>query len=94
MTDLEKRAITALAGVRFPAEGWYENRAKFLKMKMDVFPHARLVVTQAGDLWFLVWRFRRQIRDGAVIARADELINGAMHLAFDGAEESLQREGR
>jgi len=94
MTDLEKRAINALAGVRFPAEGWYANRAYFLKMKMDVFPNARLVETQAGDLWFLVWRFRRQIHDDAVKARADELVNGAMHLAFDGSEESLQREGR
>lgn len=94
MTDLEKRAITALAGVRFPSKGWYENRAKFLKMKMDVFPHARLVETQAGDLWFLVWHFRRQIKDDAVLAHADELVNGALHLAFDGSEESLQREGR
>ena len=94
MTDLEKRAIAALAGVRFPAEGWYGNRAHFLKMKMEVFPHSRLVETQAGDLWLLVWRFRRQIQDEVVLARADELVNGAMHLAFDGSEESLQREGR
>lgn len=94
MTDLEKRAITAVNAVRFPSKGWYENRAKFLKMKMDVFPHARLVETQAGDLWFMVWHFRRQIADREVVAHADELVNGAMHLAFDGSEESLQREGR
>jgi hypothetical protein len=94
MTDLEKRAITALQGVRFPREGWYENRARFLEMKMVLGPHARLVVTQAGDLWYMVWKFRRQIGDRAVVAHADELINGAMHLAFDGSEESLQREGR
>lgn len=94
MTDLEKRAITVLQGVRFPSMGWYENRARFLKMKMDCFPNARLVETQASDLWFLVWKFRRQITDREVVARGDELVNGALHLAFDGSEESLQREGR
>lgn len=94
MTDLEKRAITALAGVKYPSMGWYENRARFLKMKMEVSPHSRLVETQAGDLWFLVWHFRRQIQDEAVLAHADELVRVALHLAFDGSEESLQREGR
>jgi len=83
MTDLEKRAIAALQQVRFPREGWYENRARFLNMKMVCSARARLVETQAGDLWYLVWKFRRQIRDDAVIAYADELVNGAMRLAFD-----------
>jgi hypothetical protein len=52
---------------------------------MMQFPNARLVETQAGDLWFLVWKFRRQIADAAVVAHADELLNGAMHLAFEGS---------
>jgi hypothetical protein len=94
VTDLEKRAITALQQVNFPREGWYQNRSRVLYFKMHRFPHARLVETQAGDLWFMVWKFRRQIEDAAVVAHADELVNGALHLAFDGSEESLQREGR
>jgi hypothetical protein len=80
MTDLEKRAITALRDVRFPREGWYENRARFLEMKMTLGPHAKLVETQQTDLWLLVWKFRRQIHDAAVVARADELVNGALNL--------------
>jgi len=85
VTDLEKRAITALQDVKFPSEGWYEKRSRSLWFKMMQFPNARLVETQAGDLWFLVWKFRRQIADAAVVAHADELLNGAMHLAFEGS---------
>ncbi len=90
MTDLEKRAITALQAVRFPREGWHLERAAVLHMKMTLYPHARLVETQAGDLWFLCWTYRRQIKDEAVVARADELVNGAKRLIFE-LEPSLER---
>jgi hypothetical protein len=49
---------------------------------MTLTPHDRLADTQAGDLWFLVWRYRRQIQDHEVVAHADEIVNGAMHLAI------------
>ena len=94
MDDLEKRAIVALRDVRMPTESWHWRRAEYLYTRLSIMPNARLVETQAGDLWYLCWRYRRQIDDAAVVARADELVNGAMRLAFDGSEESLQREGR
>jgi hypothetical protein len=94
MTDLEKRAIRVLQDVRMPQEGWHARRAQYLFFRLTMQPAARLVETQAGDLWYLVWRFRRQIADREVVAHADNLVNGALHLAFDGSEESLQREGR
>lgn len=94
MTDLEQRAIRAIQEVAMPKEGWHARRASYLFFRLTMQPHSRLVETQAGDLWYLVWRYRRQIADREVVAHADELVNGALHLAFDGSEESLQREGR
>jgi hypothetical protein len=94
MTEIEKRAILALQAVAMPKETWHGRRAEYLHMRLQVMPNARLVETQAGDLWYLCWRYRRQITDAAVVERADYIVNGALHLAFDGSEESLQREGR
>lgn len=94
MTDLEKRAIQALADVKLPSEGWHLRRVEYLFMKLALYPNARLVTTQAGDLWFLVWRYRRQIADAAVVAHADELVNGAMHLAFDDSPQEVSPDGR
>ncbi len=82
MTDLETRAIVALRAVKMPEKGWHRRRATFLIELMARDPNSRLDQWQAGDLWFLVWRFRRQITDAEVVAHANEIVNGAMHLAF------------
>jgi hypothetical protein len=85
VTDLEHRAILALRDVRMPSQGWHWRRAEYLYFKMTQFPSARLVETQQVDLWFLVWRYRRQIIDKEIVAHAEYLVNGAAQLAFDKA---------
>jgi hypothetical protein len=90
MTDLEKRAITALQDVVKNQQSWHERRARQLWFRMQGGESAQLVVTERGDLWFLVWHYRRQVKDAGVVAEADRLVNGAMHLAFD-YEESLAK---
>jgi hypothetical protein len=87
LTDLEKRAITALQKVAMPSKGWHASRAEYLHAKMTLYPNARLVETQQSDLWFLVWHYRRQIADRAVVEHADALVNGALSLAFHGEPE-------
>jgi len=37
---------------------------------------------QFNDLWFLVWRYRRQIADLDVVTKANEIVNGALSLEF------------
>ena len=82
MTDLEKRAIKALQSVVMPSEGWYAARAEYLHGRMLIMPNARLISTQAGDLWYLVWRFRRQITDRELVDTANELVNKVRSLPF------------
>lgn len=82
MTDLEKRAITVLLSVKVPEQVWHGRRIEALNMLMKVDPKRNLGVSQKADLWFLVWRYRRQIDDEQLIRTANELVNGAMSLAF------------
>jgi hypothetical protein len=82
MTDLEKRAVVALRSVRFPKETWHARRAKSLSGLMEKYPRVRLYSASAGDLWFLVWTYRRQVADLEVVAKADEFVNGALGLSF------------
>lgn len=82
MTELEKRAVVALRDVRVPEKNWHGPRIEALNMRMTVAPESKLGCSEEADLWFLVWRYRRQIEDAAVVARADELMNGARHLSF------------
>lgn len=82
MTDLEKRAVTVLLSVKMPEQNWHWRAAERLNMRMTLKPDERLSVSDRSDLWFLVWRYRRQIEDGQLIATANEIVNGAMSLAF------------
>lgn len=90
MTDLEKRAIAALYQVSANPYSWHPRRIAALNLRATVTPAARLKCTEAADLWFLVWHYRRQIADAAVIAEADRLRNGALRLIFD-LEPSLAK---
>lgn len=83
MTDLEQRAIRALRDVKVPAKNWHGTRIEALNMRLAVIPDAGLGCTDQADLWFLVWRYRRQIEDAAVVAYADELVNGEKSLSFE-----------
>ena len=82
MTDLEKRAVTALLSVKVPEQLWHGRRIEGLNMLMTVDPDRKLYTGLRADLWFLVWRYRRQIDDKEVVRYADEVVNGAMNLAF------------
>ena len=82
MTYLETRAVTALRSVRMPEKNWHARRAAFLNELMAGDPNTRLSQWQAGDLWFLVWRYRRQITDVEVVADANLIVNGVLSLAF------------
>jgi hypothetical protein len=82
VTDLEKRAVTALRSVRMPEVNWHARRADSLNVLMMVDPDKRLSVDQKADLWFLVWRYRRQIDDCDLVATAKSMVTGAMSLAF------------
>ncbi len=82
MTDLEQRAVRSLLDVRVPAKNWHGARIESLNMRLTVKPESRLGGMEEADLWFLVWRYRRQIEDAGVVAHADELMNGARSLNF------------
>jgi hypothetical protein len=82
VTDLEKRAVAALRSVKMPEQGWHGRRAESLKMRLTLQPESRLGITEAADVWFLVWRYRRQIKDAEVVIKANEILNGVLHLEF------------
>jgi hypothetical protein len=83
VTDLEKRAVIALRSVKMPEKNWHARRAGVLDGRMTMDANLRLTCSEAGDLWFLVWRYRRQIADASVVAKADEIVNGALKLEFE-----------
>lgn len=82
MTELEQRAIRCLLAVKVPDKNWHGARIEALNMRLTVQPDSRLGCTEEADLWLLVWRYRRQIDDSAVVAKANELVNGALSLTF------------
>lgn len=82
MTELEQRAIRLLLEVKVPEKGWHGARIESLNMRKTLHPEMRLPVNEQGDLWFLVWRYRRQIDDAEIVAKANELVNGALSLSF------------
>jgi len=63
-------------------KGWHARRAAFLNELMARDANSRLEQRQVDDLWFLVWRYRRQIPDLDVVAEANEIVNGVLSLAF------------
>ena len=82
MTELEIRAVTVLRSVKMPEQNWHGRRAEFLSGLLLLDANRKLSVDQKADLWFLVWRYRRQIDDGELVRTADDMVNGAMSLAF------------
>lgn len=82
MTDLEKRAVELLLKVKVPEKTWHGARIEALNMWMSLQPERSLRLSDASDLWFLVWRYRRQIDDSEIVRKANELVNGALDLAF------------
>ncbi len=82
VTGIETRAVVALRSVIMPDRGWHARRREFLNGLMTREPYWHLDSLQAADLWFLVWRYRRQITDAEVVAKANEIVNGALNLAF------------
>jgi hypothetical protein len=83
VTDLQQRAIRALLDVRVPEKNWHGARIESLNMRLTLTPDAKLGCTEEADLWFLVWRYRRQIENFELVAHADDLVNGRKHLEFE-----------
>lgn len=82
MTEIQQRAIRSLCNVRVPEQGWHGTKIEKLNMWLTVQPEKPLPASDLADLWYLVWRYRRQIDDREVVAEADAVINGAFRLAF------------
>ena len=82
MTDLEQRAARLLPSISYGGKSWHEPRAKTLFQLVSNDPLWSLTPHEQADLWFLVWHYRRQIKEAEVVARADELMTGALALRF------------
>lgn len=82
MTDLEQRAIRSLLDVKVPDKTWHGARIESLNMRLTLRSEMPLPLSERSDLWFLVWRYRRQIDDSDIVRKANELVNGAFSLTF------------
>jgi hypothetical protein len=82
MTDLEQRAMNALFPIAFNPHSWHRHRAHSLCRVCLSDPLWKLTGHEQHDLWFLIWTYRRQIRDTELVAHADERVNGALSLRF------------
>lgn len=82
MSVIELRAIAALRSVKMPHQSKHPRLVAGLVSRTESVPSAPLPIVLSADLWFLVWRYRRQITDVEVVKRADELVNGALSLAI------------
>lgn len=82
MNEIEQRAVKALVAVKLPCETWHEKFVRRQSLKLASDPLWSLSCEEQADLWYLAWRYRRQIADAAVVARADEILNGALSLRF------------
>jgi len=82
MTAIEQAAVRSLLEVKLPPETWHQKFIRRTSLRMASDPLWPLTCGEQGDLWFLAWRYRRQIADPAVIAQADEIVNGALSLRF------------
>ena len=91
MKAIEQRAVAALSGItvghyyvagkgNVPADAWGLQRAREFYGMLTLEPSRVLTCEEAGDLWYLVWKYRRQIHDDEVLTRADEIVNGALSL--------------
>jgi hypothetical protein len=82
VTELEQRAIVALRSVKMPEKNWHGRRAECFSGWLILDAKRSLAVHEKADLWFLVWRYRRQIDDDQLIRAANEMVNGALSLEF------------
>jgi hypothetical protein len=82
MTDLEQRAMNALLPIAFNPHSWHRMRAHALYRVYLSDPLWKLTEHEQNDLWFLMWTYRRQVRDTELVAHANEQVNGAMSLRF------------
>ncbi len=82
MNEIEQRAVKALVEVRLPPDTWHQKFVRRAELKLASDPLWGLSCEEQADLWYLAWRYRRQIADAAVVARADEIVNGALGLRF------------
>jgi hypothetical protein len=82
VTELEQRAIVALRSVKMPEKNWHGRRAEVLSGRLILDAQKALRMDEKADLWFLVWRYRRQIDDDKLIRAANEMVNGALSLEF------------
>jgi hypothetical protein len=82
MTDLEQRAMPLLLGIAYNPHSWHKMRAHSLYRLFQNDPLWKLTDHEKHDLWFLIWHYRRQVRDTECVAHADEVVNRALSLRF------------
>lgn len=74
--------MNSLLGIAYAPEGWHKSRAHTLYRLFLHDPNCKLNFLEEADLWFLIWRYRRQVRDAELVTHSDEVVNGAMSLRF------------
>ena len=82
MTSIEQRAVKLLPNLAYAPNTWHQDRAKTLYRFLHSDPLWTLTALEQADLWFLIWNYRRQVQDAELVARADEIRNGALALRF------------
>lgn len=82
MTTLEQRAIRSLVSIAYAPHSTHAKAAAVLYELFIDDPLWSLSPEQQASLWFLIWNYRRQVSDAELVARADELVNGALHMEF------------
>jgi len=82
VTAIEREAVAALMGCSFPKLRDDVGFVKHLSYRDQLEPHTVLTFREEERLWRCVWRYRRQIADQNVLARADQTVNGALALRF------------
>lgn len=82
MTSLEQRAVRLLPNLSYAPGVWHQDRAKTLYRFLNSDPLWTLTALEQADLWLLIWCYRRQVQDVELVARADEIRNGALALRF------------
>jgi hypothetical protein len=79
---MEQRAARLLPRIRYAPDTWHEPRAKTLFRICDKEPCWKLTALEQSDLWFLIWHYRRQVKEIELVARAGEVVNGQVSLRF------------
>lgn len=74
MTDLERRAVSALDPVTFPVASFWKRLRRSLAGQAAQ-ENPTISDRQAACLWKTVWRFRRQVLDQTIVAEAESRIS-------------------